>query len=751
MSRLSQQVWPIAFRRRSSIWKQTAALSAALLITILFFWKLTLTNQFTWLNSPDLANQVLPWFQFQARSIQNGEIPIWDPYHWGGQSLIGQMQPGSAYPLNWLLFLAPLDNGYLSLRVLNFYFVLIHYLGVVFAYLLCRDLGRSRIASLLGGIGFGFGGYVGLTDWPQMINGAIWIPLGLLLLLRAIGRENWALWSILTGACYGVSWMSGHHQIPMFFGVWLLFAVSFYTYTRVITARRAATILAILGLTALLVASLQLFPAYSYWHRALRWVGAQNPVRWDEIVPYTVHAYQSLNPVSIIGIFIPGIFKDANPFSGFVPLVLAAVAVATVWRRKEIQFFSASGILFLLFSLGGNSVLHGVLYAIVPGMDKARSPYMGMCFFHASLVVLAAFGLDVIGTRLYRQRSGFARVVIRLLTGTAAIICIALFVFVLANYEKAFLHPRPVTAALVCVALAGLLAALRYLKRNRRILTVLIVGLMLFELGTVTGHNYVHREHGWQFLDPLWSNSDLWQALKSTPEFIRVGVDRNDVPFNFGDWHGIEQFGGYAGVTENIINVNGIEQAHLIMGENRWIGRGPRRPEQALIFESKSGLKLYRDPDAFPRVWTVHEVYSVPDLREAAIALSKPLPEHRSRAFVAGAPPSLAPCSGDRVVITKRNLNLVSIRAEMNCTGMVILGDTYDPDWRVYVDGKQQRLYAPYSVARGVVVDSGVHEIVFRYAPLPVYLGALGSATGIGIGLAAAALLWRKRSVGCAI
>src|SRR5882672_11239671 len=118
-----------------------------LLVTVVIYWKLVLTTQFTWLHSPDLVNHVLPWMQFQAREWHSGHFPMWDPHHWAGQSLIGQAQPGSAYPLNWILFLLPLEQGYVSLISLNLYFIFIHFLAALFCYWLCRDLQISRTAS----------------------------------------------------------------------------------------------------------------------------------------------------------------------------------------------------------------------------------------------------------------------------------------------------------------------------------------------------------------------------------------------------------------------------------------------------------------------------------------------------------------------------------------------------------------------------------------------------------------------------
>src|SRR5438270_5157361 len=79
-----------------------------------FYWKLTLTQQFDWLAGPDSAEQVLPWFHVQAQEWHAGRIPLWDPYLWTGQPLLGQGQPGAAYPLNWILFLLPLQNGHIA-------------------------------------------------------------------------------------------------------------------------------------------------------------------------------------------------------------------------------------------------------------------------------------------------------------------------------------------------------------------------------------------------------------------------------------------------------------------------------------------------------------------------------------------------------------------------------------------------------------------------------------------------------------
>src|ERR1700682_2979677 len=365
-----------------------------LLVTVVIFWKLVLTTQFTWLNSPDLVNQVLPWMQFQAREWHLGHFPMWDPHHWAGQSLIGQAQPGSAYPPNWILFLLPLDLGHVSLINVNLYFVFIHFLAALFCYWLCRDLQISRTASILAGIAFGLGGYVGTTDWPQMINGAIWAPLILLFFLRAARGQSPALNFFVAGGFLGISFLSGHHQIPIFLmlmalGLWIHYFLSMKG-----RLKSYCIFLGVFAVSAFLLSAFQLLPAYEYWKLALRWVGAAHPIGWQDRVPYAVHDQHSFNPVSVLGFVVPGLYTHSNPYIGLVVVILALIAILTMWDRPTVRLFAMIGLGGLLFSFGSYSVFHGVLYSLVPAVEKARNPAMAVLIVHIALAVLAAFGLD---------------------------------------------------------------------------------------------------------------------------------------------------------------------------------------------------------------------------------------------------------------------------------------------------------------------------------------------------------------------
>lgn len=52
---------PDRIRPPARWWLRLAAPILLSLLVIGFLWKLALTDEFLWMDSPDLANQVLPW------------------------------------------------------------------------------------------------------------------------------------------------------------------------------------------------------------------------------------------------------------------------------------------------------------------------------------------------------------------------------------------------------------------------------------------------------------------------------------------------------------------------------------------------------------------------------------------------------------------------------------------------------------------------------------------------------------------
>jgi hypothetical protein len=704
-----------------------------------FYWRLTLTRQYTWLDNPDGVYQVLPWLQFQASAFHHGELPLWDPYEWGGQPLIGQVQPGTAYPVNWLLFSLPLHNGFIRHGFLQWYFVVIHFMAALFCYLLCRDLQRSRAASLLAGAAFGLAGWMGTTDWPQMLNSALWTPLIFLFLLRVMRACRPVASAALAGTFLGVAYLSGHHQIPIFVS---LAAAGFWIYLFFRDGRpdwRLWRPMLAFAAFCFLVSALQSFPAWEAGKLSVRWVGTPDPVGWNQPVPYDIHTGYGLFPLSILGIVVPGITRNANPFLGLALVSLAFLAVATAWKERAVRLFGMLAIGGLVFSLAGFGFFHGVLYALIPLLDKARNPSMAIFIFDFGIIVLSAYGIDnyisIISSRWLPRLWRFLLVF-------AGVLYFVLLFRTLGSIQGGPDADPIAMVAFTALLLAGALYGWARSHIDSRTAYVLVFCFMLIETALFSGAGWHNRDHPMFYFKQILQDPDIALFITSQNGPVRLEIDSAQIPYNFGDWYGVDVFGGYlASLTANVLRAQGVYQGRMLAGVNFYIGAKTIRPNQVEVYANSRGIRVYSNPEAFPRIWSVHRIDSIDSIgsgQEIPARLDRPLAELRERAFVKGQAPVLETCDApDHVNLLRRGINGLAVAADMQCKGMVVVGETYYPGWQATVDGRPAPIYEVYGFLRGVVLDSGRHRIEMRYQPKSVYWGA----TLTGIGLLAAALI----------
>ena len=689
-----------------------------------YYWKLTLTRQFEWMSGPDLAEQVLPWFHIQAQAWHAGHFPLWDPYVWTGQPLLGQAQPGAAYPLNWILFLLPLEDGHIAGWALTWYFVAIHLMAAAFCYLFCRSLERSRTASLAAGLVFSLSGYLGNTAWPQMINGAVWIPLVFLFQLRASRSSRPAANAALSGMFLGIAFLSGHHQVPIFTAVaWIGVWIYLLTRNRRLLLPAAAALL-FAGLSG----AMQTLPAWEYGRLAQRWVGVPEPIAWDQPVPYSVHAHYDLKAFSLFGIVFPGVKAHFDPFLGVVAFALALFAVSTLWRDTRVRLLAALAGAALLYALGHNSVFQGVLYGLIPQLDKARSPSAVVVLFQFAAAALAAFGIDQLATA-WSVRGTW------LLAGFGALTLAVAEAAIFAHNLTFPADDRIVLTAVIALLAAGLFAAWRRQAVTAMQARVLLVLLLLLELGNNGQYSLADRsDRGqMQWLDKIYANADIAAYLRKQPGFQRAEVAQDAFAPNWGDFHGVEMHGGKgASVTTNVLQSEFFSlTGRRMYGVAYTIAGAPQPDSGNEVFSGASGMKVYRR-DAFPRAWAVHELVRVPNPSEGNILVGQAPESFRRKAHMVGPLPPLETCAApDTVELVEHAPDRLAIRAEMACGGMVILSDTFYPGWRARVDHLPAEIHEVNGAMRGVAVPRGTHTITMRYRPVSVYLGAALTLLGI--------------------
>ena len=700
-------------------------------LTALFYWKLIFSGRFTFLDSPDLIGQVVPWYQVQARAWAQGVFPLWDPYVWAGQSLLGQMQPGAAFPLNWPLFAAPLLDGGINLRWINLHFGLMHLLPAVFAYGLARELGRSRYASVLAGLAFAGGGYIGAIGWPQMLHGAIWLPATLLFFHR-MARTGSIPCAVLCGGSIGMSALSGHHQTPYFallalggLFVWML-------YEERERSIRLGGLMAAAAVVAFLVSALQLLPAFDYGQDAYRWVNAPEPVGYEADVPYNIHTANRLYPITLLGLVVPRAFFQVDMIIGWVCLTLALYAVAARWGERWVRVYMCLAVGMLAFAFAPFTPLHGWVYEFFPWGDKARSPSHAVYVFQLAVYLLAAFGVDRLLDQ--RQEEGFARDWLcwsqRALVGFGVLSWLMIYLYIPEGKMESEPGDQMAVASLTAWGLAAALEAWKRGRLQRAPMQLALLAMMLVELyaGQFFDISDVDDPKRQRFLGRYAEMRPVMEFLERQPQPFRFELVSEGEGLNIGAWYGLEQVDGFLASASSdlydFMRETDWEQGRMILNTRYTVTKVVRGGQEQVYEDPASEWRVYRNPQAGPRAWVQHSLNHLE----------------------AGAPAPEA-CEGEESARFERpsvNEAVVTVRAE--CRGYVVVAEPWARAWEAEVDGAPAPVYRYWNALRAVEVPAGESRVRFVYRPAEVYWG--GALTGLGLLLCAGAgmMLWRRES-----
>lgn len=687
-------------------------------LMILAFWRILLTDQYTWLNGEDLVNQVLPWLQFQALEWHAGRFPLWSPYEWGGQNLLGQAQPGVLNPLNWLLFAAPLRRGWLREGVLHWWFFLIHYIAALNLYWLARSLNVSRLSAVFGGLCFALLGFLGSNDWPQMLCGVIWAPLVFRFLLK--DQVAWA------GFFLGLCWLSGHHQLPIF--------VSLSVAAAAISLRIYGAILTFI--VAGLVAAPQLLPGLAYGKLARRWVGMEAAVGWQDKVAYYVHEQYSNVATSLFSILLPGTERHTSFYLGATALALAIWAIRSDWPRREVKLFTGLGIGALFYALGRNGGLEPLLYSLLPMIEKARSPSMAGAIFTLSFAVLAAIGMDQ-RPRLARLHWGF---------GGGIFVLFTLGKLLPANQSQ--LEER-----WLAVAFVSLLIGFAYRGVAGPHLKAILLCALLVESANMTYYNMGNRldKEVTNRLPAMARHSDVREFLQTLPQPLRVTLDDKAIPYNFGDWQGVDVMGGYlASLSINTLEVDWFHPRTLpLVGIGYHVGPTPRVEGSKQLFLNEHGIGVWAYPTtAFPRTWLSNATMTYRNLQELELLLHTETLDLQRVTLTRTPITGLETCAAGEAAVLRHDPGKVILRAHANCNSLLILADSDDPGWSVRVDGKAADKLTVFHALRAVKLPKGSHTVEWSYSPEGFRAGLALAVVGclIPLGLTLRRVSQRRRA-----
>ena len=358
----------------------------------------------------DAISQFYPWRVFYARSMRAGHIPLWNPHQFRGTPFLANGQSAVLYPPNLIFLLVDPITGFTIFAALHLF------LAQVFMYWLMRELGAKELGGIVAAIVFAFSAFMVLwLELPTFVSVAVWLPLAIMLVQRAVERRS-VFYGMLCGLALAMTFLAGHFQIAFYvvlatgiFWLWKMVQVwrdegKVYTFLKVVVPFAGCVLIAIL-IAAPQVLPTQELAANSHRVRDVSEEGYQTFI--DNALP----AYR------LVTAFAPGFFGDPSQgnyyllgrmegsthvgsaadymeygmYAGILPLMLALIALASI-RRKHVGFFVLLTALALLTATG--TPINRLFYFGIPGFSALGGPNRILLLYLFGVAALAGFGFE---------------------------------------------------------------------------------------------------------------------------------------------------------------------------------------------------------------------------------------------------------------------------------------------------------------------------------------------------------------------
>lgn len=755
-------------------WPQKAgAILFFALVSLAFFWPVLFTNDYYLPIGSDFINFNYPNDLFAFRSLQAGEIPLWNPYVAAGQPYAADPNIGFFYPFRLLLTLTHFDYRAMVYLLVSHYF-----LAGLFTYALGREMGASRPGSLLAGIGFMFSGFlIGQMDHINIVLSSVWLPLVFLLFRRAVLRREVG-YALAAGLALSLSILGGHQQFSLFIGYWCgLWLVVYLVQQRGRGWYPAGGFLVLVAIVALMGAAVQVgltAQFFNYTQRAILTLQEADqhsmlPLGWLLLI-FPNYLGQNSYQSPFFWDFIVHL-NEFYPYAGLVVLFMAFLG-SYVWKSPEKLFLVVMVGLAFLLTAGAVTPLFRLAYAIVPGMKLVRVPGRFGFWFNMAVPLLAAFGADWLWNELRLAPKRLWRDV-WLLTVMGAMVGLAFYLLYpyLPFLQVPAGHPFQqlitnyrLTDALVLALIMGSLFLivlwLRFQATARSAAIIFLLGLALIDFFRAQmPHHFTTN----QLLAPFQFPVVDWLQDNQTG-YYRMDYEDEISEKTFTD--GVEGELGWRSLTNLVAGfyqVSGLpwnpfdlqtftdyrkvidfnDSFYDFLGVN-YLVAGRDTPLSAKWIPQSVGTAryaLYQNSQAMPRAFMVYESLIEPDPQQALALIAANRFDPAQTVLLNQGQPFHGPAGTSQVTITSLTNNTMSLEVESDRPGYLVVSDILYPGWQATVNGQPRPIEQANYAFRALFLEAGHSTVHFAYhSPIFVWGLAITGFTWIAI----LALLWAR-------
>jgi hypothetical protein len=136
------------------------------------------------------------------------------------------------------------------------------------------------------------------------------------------------------------------------------------------------------------------------------------------------------------------------------------------------------------------------------------------------------------------------------------------------------------------------------------------------------------------------------------------------------------------------------------------------------IITSENGRpRVFRSPNAFPRIWAVESARVVPSDDQAYVDMANPAFDPRRRVDLS-APAGILPADGAPELHIRwlgRTPLTSTLWAESDRDAVLVRAESWYPSWRAEIDGKPVPLLKADGIFQAIPFPKGTHRVVFRF------------------------------------
>lgn len=340
----------------------------------------------------DMAEQYLSWRYFLGLCLQNGTLPLWDPYQLGGYPFYADPQSSAWYLPAWI-------TGYFfgySMKVIQHEFVLSILFGAIGFYEFSKTTGRSVYASLVVAVSYAACGFfIGNAQHMTWIVAGAWLPWVLNYYFRF--QEHFSVRYIYPLVFFVYLFVSGSYpafSIVLAYFILVHFAVRVFRMRNKEERRAGLLRFSLLALLVLLVCSFMIISVLSSHEYFSRGAGIT-------LEKANTHSF---SPYALSSLLLPFTsFKSVelfradqsmtNAYIGIVGFAFLLIGLLKKQDRSERVLWIVS-VLLLLISFGEFASFRSFLYHYVPGFNLFRFPALFRLFFIITFLLLVAKNID---------------------------------------------------------------------------------------------------------------------------------------------------------------------------------------------------------------------------------------------------------------------------------------------------------------------------------------------------------------------